>query len=111
MTEALRHPLDPDPTVSTKASAVLALGIVAAVTGPFVGGLVPGTIALILAQAARTDMIEARGYLTGVPRLRLGVRLAWLGIILAIAAIVVASIVGLIKNAAPPTPRFDPGTD
>src|ERR1041385_4611305 len=102
MTEALRHPLDPDPTVSTKASAVLALGVVAAITGPFVGGIIPATVALLLAKAARADMIEARGYLTGVPRLRLGVRLAWLGIILAVAAVVVASIVGLLKSANAP---------
>jgi hypothetical protein len=111
MTEALRHPLDPDPTVSTKATAVLWLGIVAVVTGPLLGGVVPGTIALLLARGARADMIEARGYLTGVPRLRIGMRLAWLGIILAVTALVVASIVGLLKNAAAPVQQFQPGTD
>ena len=38
---ASRHPLDPEPVRSTKARTVFALGLVALLTGPFVGGVVP----------------------------------------------------------------------
>ena len=96
----VRHPLDPDPVRSGKASAVLWLGIVAAVTGFFVGGLVPATLALLLARDARTEMVAAGGYLTGGRRIRTGVALAWAGIVLAATAIVLAAIVGLLHMAA-----------
>jgi (hydroxyamino)benzene mutase len=96
---AARHPLDPDPVRSTKAAAVLALGVVAVVTGPLVGGIVPATLGITLARQARNDLIAGEGYLTGVKHLRLGLVLAWTGIGLAVAALVVASIVGLISLA------------
>src|SRR2546423_14217846 len=67
-----RHPLDPDPVRSTKAAAVLALGIVAALTGFFLGGLVPATLALLLARQARAEQVAAAGFLTGGPALRVG---------------------------------------
>ena len=96
----VRHPLDPDPARSGKANAVLWLGILAAVTGFFVGGLVPATLALLLARDARTEMVAAGGYLTGGRRIRTGVALAWAGIVLAATAIVLAAIVGLLHMAA-----------
>src|SRR5262245_998522 len=86
MATAVRHPLDPDVTRSTKAIVVLVLGIVATVTGGLVGGVIPGTVALIIARSARADMVAARGYLSGVRMMRAGVFLAWVGIVLAIAA-------------------------
>jgi hypothetical protein len=39
-----RHPMDPEPAPSTKARAVFALGLVAFLTGAFVGGVIPATI-------------------------------------------------------------------
>jgi hydroxylaminobenzene mutase len=112
-TTGLRHPLDPDVTRSTKAVAVFALGVAAAITGALVGGVIPATVALLLAKSTRAEMIAARGYLTGAPLLRAGVRLAWAGIVLAVAAVVVASIVGILHLAtvsnAPQ--HFAPGTD
>src|SRR5215468_6500903 len=78
----VRHPLDPDPVRATKAGAVLALGIAAAVTGFFVGGLVPATLALVLARQGRAEMIASGGFLTGRRALRVGVALAWVGICL-----------------------------
>ena len=101
----LRHPLDPDPVRSTKAGAVLALGIMAAVTGFFVGGLVPATLALLLARPARAEMLAARGFLTGSRALRTGVVLAWVGIGLAATGLVVASIIGLLHLAGTPGGR------
>jgi (hydroxyamino)benzene mutase len=95
----VRHPLDPDPVRSSKAAAVLVLGIVAAVTGFFVGGLVPATLALVLARQARAEIIAAGGFLTGGRALRVGVALAWVGICLAATALVLASIVGLLHMA------------
>jgi (hydroxyamino)benzene mutase len=99
--EALaRHPQDPDPVRSTKAAAVLALGVVAAVTGPLLGGVVPAAVGLTLARQARQELIAGRGYLTGARQLRAGLILAWAGIGLAVAALVVASIVGVISLAS-----------
>ena len=78
-----RHPLDPDPEPSTKARAVFALGLVALLTGPFVGGVVPATVALLLARQASREAYAAGGYLTGSAWIRRGARLAWAGIVLA----------------------------
>jgi hypothetical protein len=94
-----RHPLDPDPVPSTKAGAVLALGVVAALTGIMIGGLVPATVALVLAREVSADLRAAGGFLVGSRRLRIGVALAWTGIVLALVAFVIASIVGLLHFA------------
>jgi hypothetical protein len=94
-----RHPLDPDPARSTKAAAVLALGVAAVVTGPFLGGIVPATVGLALARQARGDLAAGRGYLTGGGQVRAGIVLAWVGIALALAALVGASVIGLIQLA------------
>jgi hydroxylaminobenzene mutase len=95
-----RHPLDPDPTPATKAGAVLALGVTAALTGLFIGGLVPATLALLLAREVGDDLRASGGYLTGRRRLRTGVGLAWTGIVLAAGTLVVAVIFGLLTLAA-----------
>lgn len=110
---AARHPLDPEVVPSTKANAVFALGIVAAVTGAFVGGVLPATIALMLARPVEEELRAARGYLSGAKRLRWGVRLAWVGIVLAIAAVVTAAIIGLLHLAGTrgTGSNFAPGTD
>jgi hypothetical protein len=92
-----RHPLDPDPVRSTKAVGVLVLGITAAVTGLFVGGLVPATLALLLSRQAHREMLAARGFLTGGRTLRIGVRLAWVGVGFAAVALVALAIYELLK--------------
>jgi (hydroxyamino)benzene mutase len=101
-----RHPMDPDPVRSTKAAAVLALGVAAVVTGPMVGGIVPATLGVVLARQAREDIIAGRGYLTGARQLRVGLTLAWIGIALGVAALVVASVFGLISLANGGSPDF-----
>ncbi len=108
LSELPRHPLDPDPVRSSKASAVLGLGIVAALTGFLIGGVVPAAVALLLAREARADILAAKGFLIGTRRLRLGVALAWLGIVLAAAALVTASIIGLLHMARPGGTDFRP---
>jgi (hydroxyamino)benzene mutase len=97
---ARRHPLDPDPVPSSKAGAVLALGVIAALTGIFVGGLVPATVALLLAREVRADLRDAGGFLTGGRRVRTGVALAWTGVVLAATSLVIATIFGLLNLAA-----------
>jgi (hydroxyamino)benzene mutase len=105
---ALRHPADPDPARASKATAVFVLGVVAALTGPFVGGAIPATIALLLAREVRADLLAADGYLVGTRRYERGVVLAWTGIVLALATIVVAVVRGLYLWALTGGADFDP---
>ena len=98
----MRHPLDPDPVRSTKARTVFALGLVAALTGPFLGGVVPATIALLLARQAWREAYASGGYLTGGRLLRGGERLAWAGLVLAATSLVIATVIGVVHLAADP---------
>ncbi|MFE9688548.1 hypothetical protein [Micromonospora sp. NPDC005806] len=99
---APRHPLDPEPVRSTKARAVFALGLIGALTGFFVGGLVPSTIAVILARQARREAHASGGYLTGGDWLRRGERMAWTGLVLAAVAVVAALVIGVVRLADGP---------
>lgn len=108
----VRHPLDPDPVRSTKAGTVFALGLTALLTGAFVGGIIPATLALLLAREARHQAYAARGYLTGARWVRRGEILAWIGLTLGLASLTVASIIGIFTWAATPGGQdFDPGTN
>ena len=112
MTVPTRHPMDPEPVPSTKARAVYALGLVAFLTGALVGGVIPATAALLLARQVRRQAYAAGGYLIGATWVRRGERLAWAGIVLALTALVVASIAGLLHLAAVPGGQdFDSNTD
>ncbi|WP_092548824.1 hypothetical protein [Actinoplanes derwentensis] len=107
-----RHPLDPEPVPSTKARAVFALGLVGLLTGPLVGGVIPATLALLLARQTSRQVYAAGGFLTGSVWIRRGTQLAWVGIVLTIAALVVLLIAGLLHLAATPGAQdFAPGTD
>jgi hypothetical protein len=98
-TPIVRHPLDPEPVRSTKAAAVLALGVAAVVTAPVLGGLVPATLGLALARQTRSDIEAGQGYLTGGRQLRVGTILAWTGLAIAVAALVAWSVIGLMSLA------------
>lgn len=102
---ALRHPLDPDPVRSTKARAVFALGVVAVLTGPFIGGAVPATLVILLSRQARREAYASGGYLTGAALVRRGERLAWAGLLLAITVVVVAAVLGVVQWADAPVGR------
>jgi hypothetical protein len=78
---------------------VYALGLIALFTGVLVGGVIPATVALLLARQAERQAFEAGGYLPGSAFVRRGRRLAWTGIILALTALVVAVIAGLLHVA------------
>ena len=110
-TAPTRHPMDPDPSGSTKARAVFALGLVGFLLGPLVGGVIPATIALLLARQTHRQQYAAGGYLTGSALVRRGRRLAWAGLILALTALVVAVIAGLLHVAGTPGQDFDTNTD
>lgn len=99
MSTALRHPLDPEPARSTKATTVFALGVLAATTGLFVGGIMPAVAALVLARQARADVLAARGYLTGDGRLRRGEVLALVGLGLGVVTLVVAAVAAVLAMA------------
>lgn len=103
--------MDPEPTGSSKARAVFALGLAALITGPLVGGVIPATVALMLARQTHRQLYASGGYLTGSAWIRRGRRLAWAGIILALTALVVASIAGLLHLAGTPGQDFDTNTD
>ncbi|MCW3844674.1 hypothetical protein ONA70_31805 [Micromonospora yasonensis] len=100
--QAPRHPLDPEPVRSTKARAVFALGLIGALTGFFVGGVVPSTIALVLARQARREAYASAGFLTGGDWLRRGERLALAGLVLAAFAVVAAVVIGIVRLADTP---------
>ena len=104
--------MDPDPEPSTKARAVFALGLMGFLTGAFVGGVIPATIALVLSRQAARQAYAAGGYLTGSKWIRRGRRLAWAGIVLTLTALVVAAIAGLLHLAGSAGGAdFAPGTD
>ena len=104
--------MDPEPVPSTKARAVFALGLVGLLTGPLVGGVIPATLALLLARQAAREAYAAGGYLTGSAWIRRGRRLAWGGLLLALTALVGLLIAGLLHLAvAPGGQDFAPGTD
>jgi hypothetical protein len=104
--------MDPEPAPSTKAKAVYALGLVALLTGVFIGGVIPATAALLLARQAEREAFAAGGFLTGSAFVRRGRRLAWAGIILALTALVVAVIAGLLHVAGNPGGQdFNTNTD
>ncbi len=96
---AVRHPADPDPVVSTKATAVYVLGLVALVTGPFVGGIVPAVFALVLARQARADLRDSEGFLRGGDRLRRGEIFALIALGLATVTLVVGATAAMISIA------------
>jgi len=104
--------MDPDPAPSGKAHAVFALGLLGFLMGAFVGGVIPATIALLMARQVERQAYAAGGYLTGSAWVRRGRRLAWAGIILALTALVVAVIAGLLHLAGSTGAQdFDPNTD
>lgn len=107
-----RHPLDPDPARASKAKAVFALGLIGALTGLFIGGVVPATVALQLARQARREAYASEGFLTGAAWLRQGERLAWTGLFLVAVSVVAAVVIGVVRLAdAPYGQDFAPNVD
>jgi hydroxylaminobenzene mutase len=108
----LRHPADPQPVPASKAQAVHALGWLAVLTGPLLGGVVPATVALLLARQFRRQAHQAEGFLTGLGQLRRGEQLAWAGLALAAVAVAGMLVVGFFQLAGrPPGVDYPPSFD
>ena len=104
----MRHPDDPDIAPNSKAAAAFCLGVLGAATGIALGGLIPATIALLLARQARADIDAAAGWHTGQRQIQWAQRLAWTGITLAFVATSTLIMVRLLHNVGgerdfPPT--------
>ena len=74
----MRHPDDPDIAPNSKAAAAFCLGVLGAVTGLVLGGLIPATIALLLARQARADIDAGAGLAHRAPAAAVG-RSGWPG--------------------------------
>ncbi|WP_415646942.1 hypothetical protein [Stackebrandtia soli] len=110
---AARHPRDPEPVPSTKAAAAFALGLVALVTAPVIGGVIPAVIALRLCDEADADIAESNGFLLGAARSRRARFFARLAFGVAGFVVVAGVLWWLYRLAiAPPTlPTVDPNVD
>ncbi|NUR95335.1 MAG: hypothetical protein HOV67_08765, partial [Kribbellaceae bacterium] len=104
----MRHPADPDPIRDSKAVAAYALGWIAIVTSPLLGGVVPAVLALALARQARRDIAAGEGWRTGSALVGRGELLARLALGVAVLVVCVAVVVGVLHHAADPAHDFPP---
>jgi hypothetical protein len=111
---ARRHPLDPDPVRSTKAVAVLTLGVIALPLALVVAGAVPAALALLLARDTEAEMRASAGFLTGGRLLLLGVRLARIALLLVVAVVLLWIVLELFRSGGSgggPAPSYGPNVD
>jgi hypothetical protein len=104
--DELRHPLDPDVRTSTKAGAVLFLGVTSVLMMMCVGGVVPAILAVVIARTARAEIDASHGFLRGEKMLRAGVILSWLAIIVSTIVLVTAVVYALVVFGADTGPQF-----
>ena len=77
---------------STKAAAAFGLSVLALVTAPFIGGIIPAVVALGLCSQADADLAESQGFLLGAARSRRARRLAYLALgITGLAVLILAT--------------------
>ncbi|MFG1926276.1 hypothetical protein [Cryptosporangium sp. NPDC048952] len=101
-----RHPADPDEAPSSKAWAVLALGVVGVLLMLCGGGLVPGLAGLALVRPARSEIAAAAGFLTGGKALRTGEILSWIAVAVS-AIVIVVVVIGLLIGSVGNGPSYD----
>lgn len=101
-----RHPADPDEVPSSKAYAVLALGVVGVLLMFCGGGLLPGLAGLALVRPARSEIAAAAGFLTGGKALRSGEILSWIAVAVS-AIVIVAVVIGLLIGSVGSGPQYD----
>jgi hydroxylaminobenzene mutase len=107
----MRHPADPEPIRDSKAVAAYALGWIAVVSGPLIGGIVPAVLALALARQAQAEIAEGDGWRTGSQLAARGRLLAWTALGLAVLAICVALTIGVLARVANPAHDFPPAVN
>jgi (hydroxyamino)benzene mutase len=95
----MRHPADPDIVLDSKAAAAFWLAVLGFVAGPFVGGAIPATIALVVAREAVVDLEAGAGWRYGARLVRWTRRLAWAAIGLALIAVMLILAVHLLQEA------------
>lgn len=95
----VRHPDDPEPVESTKIVAARLLAVLGVFLSPFVGGVIPALIALMLARQAEADIHASEGFLLGASRLPQIRRLSWIAIWIATGVVVAALLVWIIALA------------
>jgi len=111
MVHFMRHPGDPDTVPDTKVIAAFCLGLLGATTGLALGGVVPATVALVLARQGARELEEGRGWRTGARYLLWARRLAWLGVGLAVMSLVILVVVRLLQDASAGVKDFPPNVD
>jgi hypothetical protein len=102
------HPMMvPRPRVSSQAAWSLALGIVGLVLSPFMGGALPGLLAVWLARSAEVQIGDSHGWLTGSGQARVGRILGWASVLLAVAVAVALTVTWLLRfGAAGSSPTY-----
>lgn len=106
-----RHPLDPQEHASTKAIAVLVLGITAVALMFCIGGVAPAIVALGLARSTRAELHASSGFLTGEKMVRAGVTLSWIAIGVGTAIAVVALVSFLLQFGTNIGPDYGENVD
>ncbi len=90
---------DPDPVPDSKAAAAFSLAVLGLATGVLIGGVIPATIALVLARQASAELDEGAGWRLGDRQVLWARRLAWAAIALAAVAVTMAIAVALVQGA------------
>jgi hypothetical protein len=109
--QELRHPQDPEVRTSSKAVAVLVLGIAGLLLMFCVGGVAPAVLALAMARGARAELRDAQGFLGGAGMLRAGVVMSWIALGVSLVVLAGFVIAVLLYYGANPQPEFDSGVD
>jgi|KBSSwiStaDraftv2_1062776.scaffolds.fasta_scaffold1022857_2 hypothetical protein len=107
----MRHLDDPDTVLDSKAVAALGLAVLGVLSAVVVAGVVPATIALVLARQAALELATGRGWRTGARQVIWARRLAWAGLGLALVALAVAVAVHVLQDAGVTGRDFPPNVN
>lgn len=98
-TPAPPRPPDPEPRRSSKATAVLVLGILGVCLMLCGGGAVPGALALAMSGPARAEIEGSEGFLTGSGMIRTGRVLSWVAVVVGAMVLVGIAVLALLDLA------------
>jgi hypothetical protein len=107
----MRHPDDPDTVRDSKAVAAFFLALFGLVSAVLVAGIVPATVALVLARQASLELEAGRGWRTGARHVIWARRLGWMGVALALLAFAVVIAVHLLQEAGLAHRDYPPNVD
>jgi hydroxylaminobenzene mutase len=95
----VRHSDDPDIVRDSKAVAAFCLAVLGLVTAVLVAGVVPATVALVLARQASLELEAGRGWRTGARHVIWARRLARAALAVAVLALALVVAVRLLQDA------------